>query len=116
MRSRAIFSIAAFLLLGSLIASCARIRLIGDNMAEDAKHGAAVGFTIGGPEGAAIGSVLMAAIGAFVRSREKKSLRNRGLLTDKQNAITVRTEKPRQDNLPTTGDNSGQYPQQEIGL
>ncbi len=110
MRSRVLFSFAALLLLGSLLSSCVRWRMIGDSPAADAKTGAAIGFTIGGPEGAAIGSVLMAVVGAFVRSREKRSLRSRGLLTDRrqqQEAITARTiaaqprQAPPQTHLPT---------------
>ncbi len=69
-------------------------RMIG----EDAKKGAAIGWTIGGPEGAAIGSVVVATFCGIWREIEKGRLRRAGVLTDKrarQEAITARTEKPR---------------------
>ncbi len=46
MRSRFLFTVAALLATVALVAGCARIRLVGDSVSEDAKTGAGIGFTI----------------------------------------------------------------------
>lgn len=63
----------------------------------DAEKGAGVGFAIGGPQGAIIGSVAMLITGGVIRALEKRQLRRSGVLTDKrarQEAITARTARP----------------------
>lgn len=49
----------------------------GGAIAADAKRGAAAGFVIGGPEGAAIGSAISVAIGLVVRAFEKKRVEHK---------------------------------------
>lgn len=76
-----------------LLTACPKWR----DVANDAKKGAAAGWAIGGPEGAAIGSVTVAIVCGIWREIEKRQLRREGVLTDKrarQEAITARTARP----------------------
>lgn len=101
-------------------AACSARDFVGGNPKQDAANGAAVGFTIGGPQGAAIGSALMLVLGVIVRHAEKRKLRRSGELTDKtarREAITAKVHRKPTAPQPHPAENpSGLYPQQSIPL
>jgi hypothetical protein len=95
-----------------LLASCAWRAI-----ANDAKKGAAVGFAIDGPTGAAIGAIVVGVGSACLRLLEKRNLRQTGQLVDKRTAITVKTAKPPRPSPEPDAEKttpSDQYPTQDI--